>query len=81
MNFIILWYRKAFKTHFNTILRKFNVASFTEFENLGRAFTKAKNVIDKEGIPPTFIKCLVELEDFIKEVWIANTYDTFSSIL
>ncbi|XP_028396733.1 eukaryotic translation initiation factor 3 subunit C-like [Dendronephthya gigantea] len=41
----------------------------TEFENLGRAFTKAKNVVDKEGIPTTFIKCLVELEDFIKENW------------
>ncbi|CAB3988347.1 eukaryotic translation initiation factor 3 subunit C-like isoform X1 [Paramuricea clavata] len=41
----------------------------TEFENLGRAFTKAKNVVDKEGIPTMFIKCLVELEDFIKENW------------
>ena len=27
-------------------------------------------MIDKEGIPTTFIKCLVELEDFIKEVWL-----------
>ncbi|XP_046841238.1 eukaryotic translation initiation factor 3 subunit C-like [Xenia sp. Carnegie-2017] len=41
----------------------------TEFENLGRAFVKAKNVVDKEGIPTTFIKCLVELENFIKENW------------
>ena len=41
---------------------------FIEFENLGRAYGKAKSVIDKEGIPTSFIKCLVELEDFIKEV-------------
>lgn len=41
----------------------------SEFENLGRAFTKAKAVIDKEGIPISFIKCLVELEDFVKENW------------
>ena len=27
-------------------------------------------MIDKEGIPTTFIRCLVELEDFIKEVWL-----------
>ena len=45
--------------------------SLAEFENLGRAFTKAKNVIDKEGIPTMFVKCLVELEDFIKEVWLS----------
>ncbi|XP_048581794.1 eukaryotic translation initiation factor 3 subunit C isoform X2 [Nematostella vectensis] len=41
----------------------------TEFENLGRAFTKAKAVVDKEGIPPFFIRALSELEDFVKENW------------
>ena len=44
----------------------------TGFENLSRAFQKAKNVIDKEesGTTPNFyVKCLVELEDFINEVW------------
>ena len=39
-----------------------------EFENLGKAFTKAKTVVDKEGIPQFYIRCLTELEDFVKEV-------------
>ena len=39
-----------------------------EFENLGKAFSKAKAVVDKEGIPQFYIRCLTELEDFVKEV-------------
>ena len=39
-----------------------------EFENLGKAFSKAKTVVDKEGIPQFYIRCLTELEDFVKEV-------------
>ena len=39
-----------------------------EFENLGKAYSKAKNVVDKEGVPPFFVRCLTELEDFVKEV-------------
>lgn len=41
------------------------------FENLTRAFVKAKPVIDKEengNIPKFYIRCLVELEDFITDV-------------
>ncbi|XP_068747600.1 eukaryotic translation initiation factor 3 subunit C-like [Montipora capricornis] len=41
----------------------------TQFENLGKAFTKAKAVVDKEGIPQFYIRCLTELEDFVKENW------------
>ncbi|RWS21438.1 Eukaryotic translation initiation factor 3 subunit C-like protein, partial [Leptotrombidium deliense] len=44
----------------------------TGFENLTKAFLKAKPVIEKEenGITPRFyIKCLVELDDFITDVW------------
>lgn len=41
---------------------------FTEFESLGKAFSKAKAVVDKEGIPPFFIRSLAELEDFVKVV-------------
>ncbi|XP_067137495.1 eukaryotic translation initiation factor 3 subunit C isoform X2 [Centruroides vittatus] len=44
----------------------------TSFENLSRAFMKAKPVIDKEegGMTPKFyIRCLVELEDFINNCW------------
>lgn len=41
------------------------------FDDLTRAYVKARSVIEKEegGKPPTFyIRCLVELEDFIAEV-------------
>ncbi len=44
----------------------------TGFENLSKAFIKARNVIDKEesgSIPKFYIKCLVELEDFVNDVW------------
>lgn len=44
----------------------------TSFEELTRAYTKALPVIMKEenGITPRFIiRALVELEDFINEVW------------
>lgn len=41
-----------------------------EFENLGKAFSKAKSVIEKEGsIPQFFIRGLSDLEDFVKENW------------
>ena len=44
----------------------------TGFENLIKAFQKAKSVIDKEekGVTPKFyVKCLVELETFVNELW------------
>ncbi|XP_054155499.1 eukaryotic translation initiation factor 3 subunit C-like [Oppia nitens] len=44
----------------------------TSFENLDKAFKKAKPVIDKEesgATPKFYTKCLVELEDFVNEVW------------
>ena len=39
-----------------------------EFDNLGKAFSKAKAVVDKEGIPQFYVRSLTELEDFVKEV-------------
>lgn len=42
------------------------------FEDLTRAYSKALPVITKEdnGVTPKFyLHCLVELEDFINEVW------------
>ena len=49
---------------------EFHIAAFflLEFENLGKAFSKAKAVVDKEGIPQFYIRSLTELEDFVKEV-------------
>lgn len=44
----------------------------TAFENLTKAYTKAKPVIDKEegGVAPRFyIRCLVELSDEIDQCW------------
>lgn len=39
------------------------------FESLQKAFLKAKSVIEKEGKTPWFyIRSLVELEDFVKDV-------------
>ena len=41
----------------------------TVFESLQKAFAKAKTVVEKEGATPRFyIRSLVELEDFVKEV-------------
>lgn len=47
----------------------------TSFENLTKAFQKAKMVIEKEeggNIPKFFIRSLVELEDFVTEVRHSN---------
>ncbi|XP_056016697.1 eukaryotic translation initiation factor 3 subunit C-like isoform X1 [Ostrea edulis] len=42
----------------------------TDFEELGKAYEKAKKVIEKENqIPRFFLRCLVELEDFVGECW------------
>lgn len=44
----------------------------TSFEELTRAYTKALPIIVKEegGVTPRFIiRALVELEDFINEIW------------
>lgn len=40
----------------------------TDYDNLMRAFDKAKKVIEKEGAPKMFIRCITELEDFVNEV-------------
>lgn len=40
-----------------------------DFEELGKAREKAKKVIDKDGLPRFFIKCLVDLEDFVNSQW------------
>lgn len=53
---------------FMEVLILFVLFSFEEFENLGKAFSKAKAVVDKEGIPQFYIRGLAELEDFVKEV-------------
>ncbi|KAK7488251.1 hypothetical protein BaRGS_00020558 [Batillaria attramentaria] len=41
----------------------------TDFESLGRCYDKAKKVVDKEGNPRFYLRCLVELEDFVNECW------------
>ena len=59
----VLW--NYMRIHFISI---FLFSLLVEFENLGKAFTKAKAVVDKEGIPQFYIRSLTELEDFVKEV-------------
>jgi len=41
----------------------------TDFEDLGKAYDKSKKVVEKEGNPRFYIRCLVELEDFVNECW------------
>lgn len=40
-----------------------------DFEILIKAFEKAKKIVDAEGIPSFYIRCLMELEDFVTECW------------
>ena len=40
-----------------------------DFEDLAKAYVKTKKVIEQTGIPRFYIKCLVELEDFISDMW------------
>ncbi len=41
----------------------------TDFEDLNKAFQKAKKVVEREGnIPRFYIRTLAELEDFVNEV-------------
>jgi len=41
----------------------------TEYENLTKEYEKAKAVVEKEGIPNFYIKCLADLEDYIQVQW------------
>ena len=56
-----------------------SMVSFADFENLGKAFEKAKKVVEKEGTPRFYIRALVELEDFVAVVRFINLQN--SSIL
>lgn len=40
-----------------------------EFEQLCRAFIKSKNIVDKEGVPPFYIRLLADLEDYLNQLW------------
>ncbi|XP_077303430.1 eukaryotic translation initiation factor 3 subunit C isoform X2 [Lithobates pipiens] len=40
-----------------------------EFEQLGKAYMKSKNIIDKEGVPRFYIRLLSDLEDYLNELW------------
>lgn len=49
----------------------FFIYFLSDFEELGKAYEKSKKVIEKEKqIPRFFLRCLVELEDFVSEVCI-----------
>jgi len=41
----------------------------TDFEDLGRAYDKARKVVEREGIPRFYIRCLSELDDFVNTCW------------
>uniref|UniRef100_A0A2K5QV57 Eukaryotic translation initiation factor 3 subunit C n=1 Tax=Cebus imitator TaxID=2715852 RepID=A0A2K5QV57_CEBIM len=40
-----------------------------EFELLGKAYGKAKSIVDKEGVPRFYIRILADLEDHLNELW------------
>lgn len=42
--------------------------TYADFEQLGKAYEKARKVVEKEGVPRFYIRCLVELDDFVSEV-------------
>jgi hypothetical protein len=39
-----------------------------DFEGLSKSYDKARKVVDREGIPRFYLRCLVELMDFVNEV-------------
>ena len=56
-----------YKILVNIQLMRFNLS--VDFEEMCRAFEKARKVIDKEGACPRFyIRYLAELDDFVNEV-------------
>lgn len=54
---------------------------FSDFEDLAKAYVKTKKVIEQTGIPRFYIKCLVELEDFISDVSILTPTNYLKFIL
>ncbi|CAM4313787.1 unnamed protein product, partial [Lepidochelys olivacea] len=40
-----------------------------EFELLGKAYGKAKSIVDKEGVPRFYIRILADLEQYLNELW------------
>ncbi|XP_074874940.1 eukaryotic translation initiation factor 3 subunit C-like isoform X3 [Buteo buteo] len=40
-----------------------------EFELLGKAYGKAKSIVDKEGVPRFYVRILADLEDYLNELW------------
>lgn len=40
----------------------------TEYENLTKEYDKSKNVVEREGIPNFYVKCLADLEDYLQQV-------------
>jgi len=44
-------------------------STLTDFEGLCKSYDKAKKVVDREGIPRFYLRCLVELLDFVNECW------------
>ncbi|XP_034070478.1 eukaryotic translation initiation factor 3 subunit C isoform X3 [Gymnodraco acuticeps] len=40
-----------------------------DFEQLCRAFLKSKTIVDKEGVPPFYIRLLADLEDYVNQLW------------
>ncbi|XP_069738320.1 eukaryotic translation initiation factor 3 subunit C-like [Phaenicophaeus curvirostris] len=40
-----------------------------EWEALGRAYAKARGVLDRDGAPRCYIRILADLEDYLNELW------------
>ncbi|CAM9198305.1 unnamed protein product [Lampetra fluviatilis] len=40
-----------------------------EFEHMGRAYLKARAIVDKEGVPRFYARILADMEDCVSEVW------------
>ncbi|XP_070204954.1 eukaryotic translation initiation factor 3 subunit C-like isoform X3 [Littorina saxatilis] len=61
--------RNIIKTMRNHKKIKDMASVLTDFEGLCKSYDKARKVVDREGIPRFYLRCLVELMDFVNECW------------
>ncbi|KAL8619146.1 hypothetical protein ACOMHN_019418 [Nucella lapillus] len=61
--------RNIIKTLKNHKKIKDMASVLTDFEGLCKSYDKAKKVVDKEGMPRFYLRCLVELLDFVNKCW------------
>lgn len=41
----------------------------TDFQNLVKVYEKSVQMNDFDGVPPFYVRCIAELEDFVNDSW------------